>query len=222
MDVTEKNLFEQRLTRSIIKTQEDERYEIGGELHDNVCQLLATCQLFLGMIKPSLLPEQKKFFDQTHEYITLAIQEIRNLSHRLAPAFFDGTTLEDAFKNLLTKFNIENKYHISLSFDTLSKSYPLNPDMRLNLYRILQEQLRNILKYANATSIQVEVAINNNTLQMRIEDNGVGFDINENKSGIGLANMTRRSQLFSGNLIIDSAVGNGCEILVEIPLSSAN
>ena len=222
MDVTEKNLFEQRLTRSIIKTQEDERYEIGGELHDNVCQLLATCQLFLGMIKPSLLPEQKKFFDQTHEYITLAIQEIRNLSHRLAPAFFDGTTLEDAFKNLLTKFNIENKYHISLSFDTLSKSYPLNPDMRLNLYRILQEQLRNILKHSRAKSIEVGVTKNDNALQMSISDNGVGFDAKGSKGGIGLENMNRRVRLFSGKFLIQSEVGKGCKVIVEIPLSGNN
>lgn len=222
MDVTERNLHEKKITKAIIKTQEDERYQLGSELHDNVCQLLATSQLTLGMLKNSLQPDTKEFFDQTREYITLAIEEIRNLSHRLAPAFFDEATLEDAFKNLLTSFNIQKKYEIVLNFDGPSKRYPFNRDMQLNLYRILQEQLKNIFKYANATRIEVQVSINKNILKMRIADNGVGFDVDESKTGIGLANMTRRSELFSGNFAIHSNVGNGCEIVVEIPLSNTN
>jgi PAS domain S-box-containing protein len=222
MDVTERNLYEKKVTKAIIKTQEDERYQIGCELHDNVCQLLATSQLTLGMLKNSLQPETKEFFDQTREYITLATEEIRNLSHRLAPAFLDESTLVDAFEHLLVSFNIDRKYEILLNFDGPSKRSPFSRDMQLNLYRILQEQMKNILKYANATRIEVEVIINNNILKMRIADNGVGFDTDESKGGIGLANMTRRSELFSGNFAIHSTVGNGCEILVEIPLSNTN
>jgi len=73
-----------------------------------------------------------------------------------------------------------------------TQSYPLSRDLQLSLYRILQEQLRNILKHANATSIEVGLAIDNNILQMRIKDNGVGFDAGDNKGGIGLANMISR------------------------------
>jgi PAS domain S-box-containing protein len=219
IDVTERNRYEQKLTRAAIKAQEDERYEIGGELHDNVCQILATSLLFLAMMEKTLPAASRETFDLTHQYITLASDEIRNLSHRLAPAFFDDATLEDAFNNLLANFNIEKKYDITMAFDESSRSYPLSRDLQLNLYRILQEQLRNILKHANATSIEVAVTINNNMLQMRITDNGVGFDVENNKAGIGLANMSRRAQLFSGNFTVDSVFGNGCDALVEIPLS---
>ncbi len=222
MDITEKKLFEQKLTAAIIKTQEDERYELGGELHDNVCQILATSQFSLGMMKKSLPVELKEFFDQTQQYISLATTEIRDLSHRLAPAFFDDATLEDAFKNLLRTFNIENKYELNLYFDKDAKNYPTSHDIQLNLYRILQEQLRNISKHANASRIEVSVTINNDVLQMKIADNGIGFDIYGNKPGIGLANMNRRSQLFSGKFTIDSTVGNGCNIVVEIPLTNLN
>jgi len=222
IDVTEKNLYEQKLTSAAIKVQEEERYEIGGELHDNVCQILVASLMFLGMTRKSIPAESKEYFDQTHQYITLASDEIRNLSHRLAPAFFDNATLEDAFQHLLKSFNIENKYEITLDFDIASKSYPVSRDLQLNLYRILQEQLRNILKHSRATSIEVEVTKNDNALQMSISDNGVGFDAKGSKGGIGLANMNRRVRLFSGKFLIQSEVGKGCKVIVEIPLSGNN
>ena len=218
-DVTEKNLYEQKLTRAIIKTQEHERYEIGSELHDNICQILATCQLTLGMMKKSLLPTARELYDQTFQNIALATREIRNLSHRLAPAFYDDVTLEDACKNLLATFNIDKRYVVALNFDDASKGYPLSFDMQLNLYRILQEQVGNIFKHSKATSIEVSVAIKGQLLQMTTTDNGIGFDVDEVKGGIGLANMNRRSELLSGSCTINTAIGKGCAILVEIPLN---
>ena len=116
-DVTEKTLVEHQITKAIIKTQEDERYEIGSELHDNVCQILATSYLSLGRLKESLKPSALPLFDDCREYIDLATQEIRNLSHRLAPAFFNNSTLEEAFEMLLNTFKTEDQYKTSLYFD---------------------------------------------------------------------------------------------------------
>lgn len=222
MDVTEKNLYEQKLMKAAIKVQEEERYEIGVELHDNVCQLLATSMITLGMIKNNINLESKTYFEQTDRYIRLAAQEIRNLSHQLAPAFNNDITMEDAFNHLLSSFNIDKKYEIVLKFDEQSKRQIFNQNLQLNLYRILQEQLRNILKYANATTIKVEMKLQNDILKMIISDNGKGFDLNNKKSGIGFANMRRRAKLFSGNFIVKSAIGNGCEVEVEIPVSQLN
>ena len=89
IDVTERNHFENKITKAIIKTQEDERYEIGTELHDNVCQILAAAKMSLGMIGPSLDLSVIQSYNQSCDAILLATKEIRNLSHRLAPAFFD-------------------------------------------------------------------------------------------------------------------------------------
>jgi PAS domain S-box-containing protein len=218
IDVTEKNLYEQRLMKSIIKTQEDERYEIGGELHDNVCQLLATSKIALGMLKPSLPDSSTPAYNRCSEYIMMASDEIRNLSHRLAPAFFNNSTLEEAFSRLFFDFNIDSKFQIALTVDTSVAEYPLQLDIQLNLYRILQEQLRNILKYAKATTIDVEIIIYNKRLVMSITDNGIGFNMNSAKSGIGFANMKRRTELFNGKFEISSSPGNGCSILISIPL----
>lgn len=219
IDVTERNQYENKITKAIIKTQEDERYEIGSELHDNVCQLLAAAKMNLGILKPSLEPPVIETYNHAQESINLALAEIRNLSHRLAPAFFDNTRLDEAFENLLRTFNIEDKYQISVYFNKSAMNYPINPEMQLNLYRILQEQLRNIIKHAKGTIIEVGVFIYNNKLKMRISDDGAGFDVNSVRKGIGLANIRRRAELFSGKLQVNSSPGKGCELLITIPMN---
>ena len=221
IDVTEKNLNEHKITKAIIKTQEDERYEIGGELHDNVCQLLATSLMSLGMLKRLIPDKAIVLLTQSQDYISMAAVEIRNLSHRLAPTFFDDSNLEEAFQLLLEDFNVENNFVIKLSYDQSMKNENIPLDLQLNLYRILQEQLKNIFKYSKAKLIEVDISLDHCKLKMRIADNGVGFDMHTVKKGIGLANMKRRAELFSGNIEIDSSPDNGCIITIKIPLKES-
>jgi PAS domain S-box-containing protein len=218
IDVTEKNQQEHNLIKAIIKTQEDERYEIGGELHDNVCQILAVSQMALSILQTSVPSEGIPVFNQCKENIALALSEIRDLSHRLAPVFFNDSTLEEAFRRLINTFNTGQKFKIALHVDEKLGSYPLSLQLQLNLYRVLQEQLRNILKYAEATLIEVDVLIFNNKIKMKISDNGTGFDPTTVKRGIGLANIQRRVELFAGNFQLITAPGAGCTLLLDIPL----
>ena len=220
IDVTERNEYEHKITKAIIKTQEEERYEIGGELHDNVCQILATSMISLGMIKKYIEPKAEQWYINTKEYINMASDEIRNLSHRLAPAFFDDSSFEVAIEILINTFNVADAYEIDLQFDTDIKDDDLTLEMQLNLYRIVQEQLRNILKYSKATKITLEFFVENNMLVLRLSDNGVGFITENAKSGIGLANMKRRAELFSGKFLIKSSPGNGCVMTVSIPVAA--
>jgi len=218
IDITQKNLYEHNIVKAIIKTQEDERYEIGGELHDNICQILATGQMTVGMLEKTLDPPKKILSGQISKYIKMAIDEIRNISHRLAPAFFDDTTLEEAFGRLLNSFNPQGKYKISLHFNNAARIYKVSLEIQLNLYRILQEELRNIEKYAKAERIDVDVIIYHRKLIMQIADDGIGFDLNIVKKGIGLANIRRRTELFYGKCEINSSPGNGCKIIVTTPI----
>jgi PAS domain S-box-containing protein len=219
-DVTEKNLVEEQITKAIIKTQENERYELGAELHDNICQILATTHISMGVLKKSISPDGIELFEQCRNYISLATQEIRNLSHRLAPAFFNDSTLEEAFEILLNTVNIENKYKISLFFDPVIAQLDIDRDLQLNLYRILQEQLRNITTHSKCKQIQVALVISNQKLKMKIADDGVGFVIDSEKKGIGMSNIKRRAELFHGELTVFSSPGNGCELIILIPLKA--
>ncbi|MET0636692.1 MAG: PAS domain S-box protein [Chitinophagaceae bacterium] len=217
-DVTEKRLFETKLIKSIIETQEDERYEIGGELHDNVCQILAASYMSLSILKKALPPEALPDLETSGSYIQLALQEIRNLSHRLAPVFFGDSTMEEAFRRLFVPFETDGNFAVTVVFDEEVKDWPIPQDLQLNLYRILQEQLRNIVKYAQATTIDVNVFILDQRLAMMISDNGVGFDTESLTDGIGMANMKRRTELFSGKFDVRSSPGHGCELFINVPL----
>lgn len=219
IDVTEKIMTELKITKAIIKTQEDERYEIGTELHDNVCQILASSQLSLEMLKDHVPQESAIWLNKSKEFINLALEEIRSISHRLAPSFFDFTTIEETFKELLDSFNIEKKYEINFNVDFSKLDGRINSELQLNLYRILQEQLRNIVKYANAKKIIIDSFIDKNEFKMQIIDDGIGFDFMNVKKGIGLANIRRRAELFSGRMDIESAVGKGCKLIITIPLN---
>jgi PAS domain S-box-containing protein len=218
IDITEKLEFDNKMTRAIIQAQEDERYEIGAELHDNVCQLLTTSQLGLYMLEGKLDEGSKKWYDQSLELIIRSLKEIRNLSHRLAPAFFDDTKIADSFSSLISTFNINDAYQLNVHIDEELNSIKIGVDLHLNLFRILQEQLRNIQKYAEASEINIDVKHFDNYIMMSIADNGKGFDTNQTFEGIGFANMKRRMDLFGGFLEINSTQGNGCHVFIKVPL----
>lgn len=218
IDVTEKLRYENAITRAIIKAQEDERYEIGSELHDNVCQILASAQMFMGMLQQAVEPGSLHLLQHVRNNTSLAIREIRNLSHRLAPAFFEEASLEEAIKRLIADFSLEENTVIRTHVHEDLAERPISREVQLNLYRILQEQFRNIQKYARATEIEFSLRIAGDQLRMSIRDNGVGFDPAEVRSGIGIANMKRRAELFGGEVQVLSSPGHGCELLVNIPL----
>lgn len=218
VDVTERKQQENRITKAIIKTQEEERYEIGSELHDNVCQILASAKMSMGLMKKTMSCVKEEYYENTISAINLATEEIRNLSHRLAPVFFRNSNFEEAVVRLLNTFTAGITHDVSLYFDDALENYPMTMELQLNLYRILQEQLRNIFKYAKATKISIEVLLHNSKLHMRISDNGVGFEKSTVSSGIGMANMQRRTEFFSGKMEVNTAPGEGCEVLISIPM----
>jgi signal transduction histidine kinase len=164
------------------------------------------------------IPEASlNWLNKSKKFLGLALDEIRNISHRLAPSFFDEKTIEETFQELLINANPEGKYETNLHIDFKQIKHRLNSDIELNLYRIIQEQLRNIQKYAQASQISVSLRLDGEYLLLKVEDNGVGFDFSKIKKGIGLANIRRRAELFSGTMEIDSKPGEGCRLIIRIP-----
>lgn len=210
-----------RISKAILDAQEKERRFIGAELHDNINQLLASSLMAIGMVKKehTKTEESYEFLEMGRTHIFSAVDEVRKLSHKLAPASFDKNSLKDAFEHLLQSFNLNKQYSIKLNFDLPCND--VNEDVQINLYRILQEQIKNIAKYAEASEIEISVAQVNNVVKMRIYDNGKGFNVNTAKKGIGLNNMKKRAESFSGKFVLKSAKGKGCEVLLELPLAKA-
>jgi signal transduction histidine kinase len=147
----------------------------------------------------------------------MALEEIRNISHRLAPSFFDEKTMEDSFYELLEDSNPELKWNTSLSIDFEQIKAHLTQDIELAFFRITQEQIRNIIKYANAKNVSVNMRKINGSLELTINDDGVGFNPQTVKKGIGLANIRRRAELLDGMMLLDSEIGKGCTLIIRIP-----
>lgn len=215
-DITENKKQDQNIKKAIIAAQEKEQYFIGRELHDNIAQLLVGSLLSLGMVKGNNQKEIE-WLTQTKESIHNSIQEIRELSHHLAPVKLEKDNFISSIEELLKSINRENKYIIITHFDKLDNAN-LSSELQLNLYRILQEQLQNIIKHANASKIEISIRLIENILRLRIFDDGKGFNMAFSNDGIGLRNIKNRAEIFSGFCIIKSSPGNGCELLIKIPL----
>jgi signal transduction histidine kinase len=136
----------------------------------------------------------------------------------MAPIFFEVSSFESAINDLLLNMNPDDRYEIQFEFDQKITSEFVSPDIQLNLYRILQEQLKNIVKYANASGIKVGLSLDNHVIRMYVIDNGVGFDIDKVKKGLGLLNMQRRAELFGGKFSIETSSGKGCGLFIEMPV----
>ena len=215
-DITASKKHEIEIKKAILKGQENEKYFIGRELHDNVAQIVVGIKLNVSMIKGST-EKEIQWLNEIKDDLDNVLHEVRSLSHDLAPSVFKSDNFINTVEGLLKSINKENKFKVSISSDQLD-NMDLSIDLKTNLYRILQEQLQNIIKHADATSIEISFRQVDDFIELSIFDNGKGFNINESYHGIGLKNIKSRAESFSGSYTIRSAKENGCELIVKIPL----
>ena len=221
-DITKEKEHERHIAIAITDAQEKERRELGMELHDNVNQLLGATLLYMGVVIKSgnVGKEECDVLKNCVAYINSAINDLRNLSHRLTPYVKEEVSLKRIIELLIEPIQQTKQFDIILHVDTFENA-AVDSEIQTNLYRIVQEQLTNILKHAEASKVSIDVWLTKKLIKLSIEDNGKGFDLNSLKNGIGLENMKRRAEMFSGKCKFKSSPGNGCELLVEMPLQTA-
>lgn len=220
-DITEKVLLEKRLeiekelhkrflTRAVIDAQEKERSKIGRELHDNVNQVLTTVKLYLEM-ELSNEANSQELHQKSIRYITDCINEIRAISRSLSAPTLGGMSFKESIQELIKSVTDTNKLKIKLKVTGFgTKENALPTELHLGIYRILQEQLSNILRHANAKQAKVDITKEPHAVTLRIEDDGIGFDTKLKRQGIGITNMTTRAEALNGQLYIQSEPGKGC------------
>lgn len=215
----EKELEKQKLdkqkeiTDAVISAQEKERHDIGIELHDNINQILASSRLYLGLVKTES-PDAHPYISETDNLIKSAINEIRNLSHSLIPPSLHESELIEALSQIVMVTKKTSGISISLKAAGVNESF-IPDKLKLTIYRIVQEQFNNILKYANPNKVIVSLEQVGRGLILTVEDDGVGFDPSKKARGVGLTNIKTRSSLFNGEVTINSSPGNGCVLRVE-------
>lgn len=203
------------LAQAAVDAQEKERADIGKELHDNISQMLTSTKLFLDILKTKTDDE---LVDRSIKNINSIIQEVRSLSRSLVPSSIADlgliASMNDLFENIRAANVVEVEFYPDNETDHL-----LSANSKLTLYRIVQEQINNIIRHAQAKQIFVELFPEEGNVELIIADDGVGFDPETIKKGMGLKNMRSRAELLSGKLDVISTPGKGSKIKVLIPIN---
>ncbi|MEO7445195.1 MAG: PAS domain S-box protein [Ferruginibacter sp.] len=206
----ERRKKQQQITAAVITAQEKEREELGKELHDNINQILATSKLYIEyaleneVMRDTLLSNAKDF-------IETAVAELRNLSKTLSPPSLGEVGIEMALQELVESIKVVNKFTFHTEWEVLKKIH-LSEPLQLTIFRIVQEQLNNIIKHAQAQNIWIKINLKNLRLHIIIRDDGKGFNLAARKTGVGLKNIHSRAELHNGIMQLKSEPGQGFEM----------
>ena len=213
--LSDQKLFQQKLiTETTIDAQESERGMLGRELHDNINQILAAARMYIGMAKTNK-GNTGELMEDSFKLVDNAMEEIRKLSKTLVAPSLGDLGLIEALVDLVKGINITGYTYVQLNY---KKHRNIDKKIELMIYRIVQEQLNNIMKYAKAKEVDIQIKMIGNRLFLSITDNGIGFDPATKANGIGLKNIKSRVEFYSGDLKILSSSGKGCTLKVEVPV----
>lgn len=218
-----KELIEQQLNlqkiiyKTTIQAQEKERNELGKELHDNINQILASVKMCLNMAMVVKEKKQVELLERTSNYVNEAMEEIRKLTQTLVAPSLGNISLRVALQELTDEINYTQAFKVIFNYE-VEQDCIIDSKKELVLYRIAQEQINNICKYANAKNVSIIVMKKLGNILLLIKDDGVGFDTKKKNKGIGFKNIQNRIAYYSGHLNIVSVPGNGCNLEVSIPI----
>jgi PAS domain S-box-containing protein len=225
-NVTERIMLEQELeeeklqkqmeiTKAVIAAQEQERAELGRELHDNINQILATTRFYMDY---AITDEKKRIelIKQSKDFISTTINEIRNLSKSLLPPSLGEISLLEAFNDMVNNITKVHGLKISADWEHFDENL-LHDDLKLAIFRILQEQLNNILKHAKASFVFISLKEGDNGIGLTVKDDGIGFDPTVKRNGLGLKNISSRAGLFNGVVELVSEPSKGVELRIQFP-----
>ncbi|HTE27683.1 PAS domain-containing sensor histidine kinase [Flavitalea sp.] len=211
------NLKDLQIANAMADARDEERSSIGQELHDNINQLLGASKLYLDIAKNGG-KDAEIYITKSSEYTLMAINEIRNLSRSLVTDTIKNMGLKDAINQIVNDTMETNNFVIKCSTSSFVE-YGSDSKFQLNIFRIIQEQLNNIIKHAKASLVKVTLSQNKTDILLKVEDNGIGFDTYKASEGIGLNNMMRRAAAYNGKLDLNSHPGKGCTISVKFPIT---
>jgi signal transduction histidine kinase len=207
----------------LIEAQEKERTRIALELHDDISQRLAAVRLqlsLLGKSLPASLDAAQKELTVSKQHVADLISDLQALSHRLYSPSLKHIGLAQAAGALCREFSAAQQIDIGFYSDNISKELP--EDVRLCLFRVLQEALQNIAKHSRAGRGQVLLIGGPDIIELTVRDEGTGFHLERALAGngLGLTSMKERLKLVNGQVSIASKPGRGTEIQARVPLLS--
>ncbi len=211
----------EKKSNAALEAEIHERKRIGQDLHDGLGHLLSLAGLHASVLyKRKEITEEKRkaLFESLMKSIDDAFDEVRNISHNLAPSLLSERGLEGAMKSISDRVNQSSK--LTMNFDIFGLNEKLDNLIENTLFRTIQEIVNNTIKHADATKLFIQITKGNNEISLIAEDNGKGFNVDEIKehSSYGLSHMRSRIENLNGTMFIDSNANRGTIISILIPL----
>lgn len=214
-----------RLSARMIEQHEEERQRLSRELHDETAQVFSAVKMELGVLRDRIEPGQATRLDQILELIDTGIRSIRSVTNDLRPSLLDDLGLLPALRSLVADFGERSGIRTELAAP--SNMPPLSREAELALFRALQEALSNVLRHADARSVEVGISINPEGVLLQVSDDGRGLSPGlsgerlELDGHMGLAGMRERITALGGTVNLRPRGGAGAllEVLVPAPES---
>lgn len=199
-----------------ISTLEKERARISADLHDDLGPMLSAVKFKIGSAEAH--GEDVELLKDAEHYIDDVIRKMRMISNNMLPGTLMRKGLEFAVTEFLSQASTGTAMKISFSHNDIPVLYD---DLKINLYRIVQEIVHNAMKHSHASQMKIELFATDKIITLRSSDNGRGFDhqkAGKENTGLGLRNLLSRTELLQGELFIESTPGKGTSYNIEIPL----
>ncbi|WP_353779648.1 tetratricopeptide repeat protein [Winogradskyella sp. 3972H.M.0a.05] len=198
----------------------NEKKRISQELHDGVLGRLFGTRLSLDSLNFSEGKDAIKSRMQYIDELKTIEQDIRKISHDLNTDFVAGSGFMDILSELIEKQT--KAYQLTYDFDyTDDINWELIPNKtKINVYRVVQESMQNIYKHAQASHIKISIKLKNNVICLGVSDNGIGFDVQKSRKGIGLKNINSRVDELEGDVVFSSELNKGTTVDIKIPYLS--
>jgi signal transduction histidine kinase len=215
----ERTRQQQELSRRLLESQENERKRIGTSLHDSLGQNLLVIKN-LAVMAIDGAKTKKDTVAQLNDISSLAsnvLAEVREISYNLRPYHIDQLGLTGALRSIISRIESSSQIRFEVDLDDLDNLFPHEQD--INVYRIVQEALNNIIKHSRAKNASVQISRVGDNVVFTIKDDGAGFA--HQQRGFGLTGMEERTRILGGSIDIKSTPGAGSTIVVTIPVRSS-
>jgi signal transduction histidine kinase len=209
-----------RALDAMMEGQEKERRRVAKDLHDRLGSMLSAIKLQFSALESKVEQvqrEQKSQYDHVFGMLDEAVTEVRRVSHDMVRGSLAQFGLRGALEDLRTALNVPGKLEVEMNLFGLDGR--LDQKVEIGVYRMIQECVNNAMKHALATHLSIGVTHSAAILNVMVEDNGVGFDPNAIKEGMGLGNLRQRAAELNGQVRFDSRPGHGTTVNIDIPLA---
>ena len=217
----QRELLSKQLLSSVLRTEERSRSQFAKELHDGMGPLLSSAKMSLSALSTDNMSEQQKeILQNTRFVIDEAIRSVREISNNMSPQILMDFGLLQGVRNFISR--IKSLRAIEISFNTNLHDERFDNNIEVVAYRVVCELINNSLKHSGCSKIEVELMLEEHTLELKYKDNGCGFTLGAPSAtgGMGLSNITSRIKSLNGTFSITSAEGEGMQAVVQIAIKS--